>query len=85
MASLFADPQMVRMGHGQTLEDLNLWPGWIYDASGRALRPKKAGVIGSYRGFVPIVIAKALFDNGANGKVCFVAPSPSSPNSILTQ
>ncbi len=75
IANLFTDPQMLRMGHGQRLEDLNLGLGWIYYGLARALRPSQAVVIGSYRGFVPSVIARALLDNGEDGRVCFIDPS----------
>ena len=75
IANLFSDPQLLRMGHGQGKDDLNLGLGWIYYGLARAIRPKLAVVIGSYRGFVPSVIAKALLDNGDGGKVAFIDPS----------
>lgn len=73
--NLFSDPQMLRMGHEQRLEDFNLGLGWIYYSLGRVLKPKTAVVIGSYRGFVPSLIGKALLDNGEGGKVVFIDPS----------
>ncbi len=73
--SLFADPQLLRMGHAQRAEDLNLGLGWQYYALARIIRPRRAVVIGSYRGFAPMVIAKALVDNQEGGEVCFIDPS----------
>jgi hypothetical protein len=61
---LFEQRQLLQMGHAQRKEDLNLGLGWLYYALGRVTRPSKAVVIGSYRGFVPLVIAKALADKG---------------------
>lgn len=72
--TLFRDSDMVGMGHDQSLEDLNLGLGWIYYGLARSLRPKNVVVIGSYRGFVPLVFGKALHDNGA-GQVNFIDPS----------
>jgi predicted O-methyltransferase YrrM len=63
------------MGHCQRAEDLNLGLGWIYYGLARTIRPKTAVVIGSYRGFVPLVIAKALADNLEGGRVIFIDPS----------
>lgn len=75
IANLFSDPELLRMGHAQSREDLNLGLGWLYYALGRTLRPKVAVVIGSYRGFVPSVIARALLDNRQGGGVTFIDPS----------
>jgi len=72
---LFTQPDMLRMGHGQRREDNNLGLGWIYYALGRVLQPQTSVVIGSYRGFVPSVIGRALIDNGEAGTVHFVDPS----------
>jgi predicted O-methyltransferase YrrM len=76
---LFEDPDMVGMGHGQTPDDLNLGLGWIYYSLARAMRPSKIVVIGSYRGFVPLVFGKALCDNGNDGEVHFIDPSLVDP------
>jgi predicted O-methyltransferase YrrM len=75
IARLFENPELLRMGHAQRLQDLNLGLGWLYYALGRVLRPKCAVVIGSYRGFVPLVLGKALSDNGEGGEVIFIDPS----------
>lgn len=72
---LYSDPKMLEMGHRQRQEDLNLGLGWIYYGLGRLLRPANAVVIGSYRGFAPSVIAKALLDNSEEGLVTFIDPS----------
>lgn len=72
---LFADPDMLRMGHHQRAEDLNLGLGWLYYSMVRIIRPEQVVVIGSYRGFAPLVMAKALLDNGGAGRICFIDPS----------
>ena len=40
-----------------------------------SLRPKQVVIIGSYRGFVPLVLGKALADNLNGGQVIFIDPS----------
>ena len=75
VAKLFEFPELTRMGHFQRIEDSNLGLGWIYYGLARAIRPKKVVVIGSYRGFVPLVLGKALADNGDQGEVIFIDPS----------
>ncbi len=71
---LFEDRAMLHMGHGQTLPDLNLGLGWVYYGLVRSIRPMRAVVIGSWRGFVPLVVGKAMQDNG-QGEVIFIDPS----------
>src|SRR3954451_9365724 len=68
-------PELLLMGHGQTVADENLGLGWIYYGLARVIRPTIAIVIGSYRGFVPLVIGKALSDNGDGARVIFIDPS----------
>ena len=75
IAKLLADPDLRRMGHGQRVEDLNLGLGWLYYALARMQRPRCVVVIGSYRGFVPLIFAKALTDNLEHGLVYFIDPS----------
>lgn len=75
IAHLFRDKDMLRMGHGQRVEDRNLGLGWVYYALARLLRPERVVVIGSYRGFAPLVFGKALHDNGRDGSVWFIDPS----------
>jgi predicted O-methyltransferase YrrM len=72
---LFEHPDLTRMGHGQRVEDQNLGLGWLYYALARALRPTAVVVIGSLRGFVPLVLGKALADNLEKGQVTFIDPS----------
>jgi len=76
IAHLFGhDKKMSKMGHGQSVADGNLGLGWIYYALGRAYRVEHAVVIGSLRGFVPSIIARALLDNEKRGAVSFIDPS----------
>lgn len=75
ISQLFADPALTGMGQAQRLDDLNLGLGWIYYGLARVARPQRVVVIGSYRGFAPLVFARALADNGEGGRVTFVDPS----------
>jgi len=75
IAALFQDVNLTRMGHAQRVDDLNLGLGWVYYGLARVIRPTAVVVIGSYRGFVPMVLGKALVDNGSDGQVHFVDPS----------
>jgi predicted O-methyltransferase YrrM len=75
IAALFRDPDLVRMGHAQRVDDLNLGLGWLYYGLARVMRPEVVVVIGSYRGFVPMMLGKALADNGEGGRVHFIDPS----------
>lgn len=75
IAKLFEYRELLRMGHLQTRDDLNLGLGWLYYALARILRPERVVVIGSWRGFVPMVFARALADNGEGGEVLFIDPS----------
>jgi predicted O-methyltransferase YrrM len=75
IARVYAHPELRRMGHNQRLEDLNLGLGWLYYAFARLVRPSRAVVIGSWRGFVPLVIAKACQDNVESCEVTFIDPS----------
>lgn len=75
IAKLFKDKNLTRMGHLQRTNDLNLGLGWIYYGLARVVRPKIVVVIGSYRGFVPMVLGKALLDNQEGGEVIFIDPS----------
>ena len=75
IAQLYEDPELLRMGHNQRADDLNLGLGWLYYGLARILRPRHVVVIGSYRGFVPLVLAKGLSDNLEPGEVTFVDPS----------
>jgi predicted O-methyltransferase YrrM len=75
IAQLYRDKDLTRMGHLQRASDLNLGLGWVYYGLARTIRPRIAVVIGSYRGFVPLVLGKALADNKEGGEVIFIDPS----------
>ena len=75
ISKLFEHKDLLRMGHCQSADDLNLGMGWLYYAFVRLLRPRRVVVIGSYRGFSPSVFGRALADNGAEGSVYFIDPS----------
>ena len=75
IARLLEHPDLLRMGHSQSAADENLGLGWLYYAFGRILRSRRAVVIGSWRGFAPLVIGKALQDNLEPGEVIFIDPS----------
>lgn len=79
IAKLFDRPDLARMGHAQRRGDINLGLGWLYYALGRIVRPRRAVVIGSYRGFVPMMLGKALADNLDPGEVIFIDPSLVDP------
>jgi len=72
---VMAHPRLLLSGHAQRAEDQNLGLGWLYYSLGRILRPRLAVVIGSWRGFVPLMLAKALQDNLEGGEVIFIDPS----------
>jgi predicted O-methyltransferase YrrM len=73
--ALFENRDLLRMGHHQREEDANLGLGWLYYALARILRPTTVVVIGSFRGFVPLIFSKALADNSEGGQVLFIDPS----------
>jgi predicted O-methyltransferase YrrM len=75
LAKIFDHPHLMQMGHLQRVKDSNLGLGWIYYALARVIRPKTVVVIGSHRGFVPLVLGKALADNLDGGEVIFIDPS----------
>lgn len=73
--SLFSNEEMLKMGHHQRAGDSNLGLGWIYYGLVRTIRPQTVVSIGSWRGFVPIILAKALKDNEDGGRLVFIDPS----------
>ena len=76
ISQLFQNKDLLRMGHCQQLEDLNLGMGWLYYGLTRLIRPQTIVVIGSWRGFTPLIFSKALADNAENeGLVYFIDPS----------
>lgn len=72
---LFRDPALAAMGHAQRPAELDMGLGWIYYGLARVARPQRVVVVGSHRGFAPMVFARALADNGAGGRVVFIDPS----------
>jgi len=72
---ILSDPDLRMMGHAQSLDDDNLGLGWLYYALMRVARPERAICIGSWRGYVPIVLARAMRDNGNGGRLTFIDPS----------
>lgn len=77
--TLYSDRKMLGMGHAQSKDDLNLGLGWLYYSLARMQRASRIVVIGSYRGFVPLVLARALQDNQNDGIVDFIDPSLVDP------
>lgn len=77
--TLYLEPKLLGMGHAQSKQDLNLGLGWLYYSLVRIHRAKLVVVIGSYRGFTPMVFARALQDNQDSGKVIFIDPSLVDP------
>lgn len=75
IAQLYENEELLRMGHCQQRETLNLGMGWMYYGLARLYDPKKVVVIGSWRGFVPLIFGKALHDNSSGGQVYFIDPS----------
>lgn len=73
--TLYGDRKMLGMGHAQSKADRNLGLGWLYYSLARMQRASRVVVIGSYRGFVPMVLARALQDNRNAGIVDFIDPS----------
>ena len=63
------------MGHGQNAENKDLGLGWLYYALARIHTPTTAICIGSWRGFVPILLGRAIKDNNNGGRVIFIDPS----------
>jgi predicted O-methyltransferase YrrM len=72
---LYLNKDLLTMGHCQSEENLNLGMGWLYYGFTRLLRPQLVVVIGSLRGFAPLVFAKALLDNQDGGTILFIDPS----------
>jgi predicted O-methyltransferase YrrM len=64
-----------KMGHGQdfALGDIGL--GWTYYGLTRTLKPLTSLVIGSWRGFVPLILGQAIEDNDNGGRLVFIDPS----------
>lgn len=67
-------PKLREAGHGADLSRRDLGLGWLYYALVRMYQPARAVVIGSWRGFVPVVVGHALQENGG-GELIFIDPS----------
>ncbi|MBG9386537.1 class I SAM-dependent methyltransferase [Caenimonas sp. DR4.4] len=74
IGQLLAAEGLAAMGHAQRPDQADLGLGWLYYGLARLIKPELAVVIGSWRGFAPMVIARALADNG-QGRVLFIDPS----------
>jgi len=72
---IMTTPDLLQMGHGQTIVDKNLGMGWIYYSLSRLYKPEVVVCIGSWRGFVPMLLAKGMKDNLNGGKLIFIDPS----------
>ena len=72
---IMSTPDLLQMGHSQTIEDKNLGMGWLYYSLSRLYKPKLVVCIGSWRGFVPMLIAKGMKDNLIDGELIFIDPS----------
>jgi hypothetical protein len=57
------DDGLSGMGHAQNRESGNLGFGWLYYGMARVVKPATAVVIGSYRGFVPMMLGRALAES----------------------
>lgn len=75
LEKVFSTPDLLKMGHMQHAGDENLGMGWLYYAIARMYRPRRTVCIGSWRGFVPMMFAKAMTDNGHDGELWFIDPS----------
>ncbi|MGE0329834.1 MAG: class I SAM-dependent methyltransferase [Ramlibacter sp.] len=74
MRAVLATPGMAAMGHAQDAQRGDPGLGWLYYALARLVKPSIAVVIGSWRGFVPAMLGRALADDG-DGQVQFIDPS----------
>lgn len=72
---VLASDELLQMGHHQRREDCNLGLGWLYYSIARMQRSRNAIVVGSYRGFSPLMIARGISDNLEGGDVIFIDPS----------
>ena len=72
---IFDNEDLLKMGHFQRIEDHNLGLGWLYYSIARIVRPRLVVVIGSWRGFAPLVFGRAMMDNLEDGQMIFIDPS----------
>lgn len=68
-------PDLWMMGHDQIADERCLGLGWFYYGLTRSLRPSRVVVIGSWRGFVPMLLARALQDADQGAELIFIDPS----------
>jgi len=59
----------------EDIDTKNLGLGWIYYSVARLYKPKTALIIGSGRGFTPLLLAKGIKDNNNGGILHFIDPS----------
>lgn len=69
------DGKLWKMGHGENQLTGDLGLGWLYYGLTRALKPNLALVIGSWRGFVPMLIGQALQESVEGAQLHFIDPS----------
>lgn len=74
MQGVLAIPGMAAMGHAQDAQRGDPGLGWLYYSLARLVKPSIAVVIGSWRGFVPAMLGRALADDG-DARVVFIDPS----------
>lgn len=74
MRDVLAVPGLAAMGHAQDADQGDPGLGWLYYSLARLIKPATAVVIGSWRGFVPAMLGRALAEDG-NGQVIFIDPS----------
>lgn len=75
LSEMTRSPDLWEMGHGQDFERRDLGLGWTYYGLARTLRPRLAVIIGSWRGFVPLLIGRSIQDNDNTGRLLFIDPS----------
>lgn len=75
IAAMADHADLWKMGHNQDQDRLDLGLGWFYYGLARSLRPSRIVVIGSWRGFVPMLMAQALQDGSQDGELIFIDPS----------
>jgi predicted O-methyltransferase YrrM len=72
---LLDNPELLGMGHHERVADANLGLGHLYYALARVVRPGQVVVIGSWRGFVPLVLAQGVAANLEPADITFIDPS----------
>lgn len=75
ISTMSANADLWKMGHNQDFEAKDIGLGWLYYGLARTIKPSTAVVIGSWRGFAPMLIGQAIQDNSNGGKLIFIDPS----------